>query len=211
MTEPMDAILAIHNAFRADMRMIDSAALGVARGNPGSKPTLERYRFFNEVLVWHADGEELAIFPEVEKLAPSVAQPYIMDHRGLDAAFEALDQAVKANDDLGAARAAAAFKFHMDIHLYKEDNHLYRIIRERLPIPEQIKAATLMASKVPQEHFLDVVSWMLPIIGNDDRENMLRVWQMVLPAPLFANVKGLAEKATGSDWSELVRRIPSLS
>ncbi len=211
MTEPMDAILAIHNAFRADMRIIDSAALAVARGNPDSIPTVERYRLFNQVLVWHAEGEELAIFPEVEKLAPSVAQPYIMDHRGLDAAFEALDTAVKANDDLGVARAAAAFKFHCDIHLYKEDNHLYRILRERLPIPEQIKAATLMASTVPPEHFTDVVTWMLPLIGNDDRENMIRIWQMVLPAPVFANVKGFAQKAIGSDWSEMVHRIPSLN
>jgi len=46
------------------------------------------------VLVWHAQGEELAIFPMVEKVAPSVAEAYERDHRGLDAAFDALNAAV---------------------------------------------------------------------------------------------------------------------
>ena len=70
MTEPLDAIMAIHNAFRADMSMIDAAALGSARGKAGLAATVERFRFFNEVLVWHAHGEELAIFPAVEAVAP---------------------------------------------------------------------------------------------------------------------------------------------
>jgi hypothetical protein len=41
---------------------------------------------------------------------------------------------------LKTARATAAFRFHPDIHLYKEDTHLYRIFRERIPMPEQGKA-----------------------------------------------------------------------
>ncbi len=61
MIEPMDVILAFHNAFRHDMSVIDAAALESARGKPGLAPTIERFRFFNEMLVWHAHGEELAI------------------------------------------------------------------------------------------------------------------------------------------------------
>ena len=63
MAGPIDAVMAIHNAFRADMAGIDAAALAAARGTPGLEATVERFRFFNEVLVWHAHGEELAIFP----------------------------------------------------------------------------------------------------------------------------------------------------
>jgi hypothetical protein len=48
-------------------------------------------------------------------------------------------------------------------------------------------------------------------MGNDDRENMTRIWQMVMPPPVFAGVKTLVQKAVGSDWAELVRRIPSLT
>src|SRR6266496_849824 len=140
MTGPIDGVLALHNAFRRDIAGIDSAALDSARGKAGLTATVERFRFFNEVLVWHAHGEELAIFPALENVAPSVAEAYEKDHRGLDAAFDALSNAVSARDALQTARATAAFKFHLDLHLDKEDAHLFRIIRERVSVADQVKA-----------------------------------------------------------------------
>jgi hypothetical protein len=202
--------MAIHNAFRRDISGIDAAACDSARGKPGLAPTVERFRFFNEILVWHAHGEELAIFPALETVAPLVAEAYIRDHRGLDAAFDAMNAAVSAGDALETARASAAFKFHLDIHLAKEDAHVYRLIRERLPMAEQGKAVGVMSSTVPQARFPEVIAWMFPLLGNDDRENMTRIWQMVMPPPVFAGVKQLIHKAIGDDWAELTRRIPTL-
>jgi hypothetical protein len=210
MTEPLDAVLAIHNAFRRDIELIDTAALDSARGKPGLAARVDRFRFLDKVLVWHAQGEELGIFPALEGVAPLVAEPYVMDHRGLDAANDALSAAVSAGDALQAARASAAFKFHLDIHLDKEDAHLYRIMRERVPVPDQVKAVGIMSSTVPQDRFPEVVTWMFPLMGHDDRENMTRIWQMVLPAPAFTGVKQLIHQAIGDDWAELVRRIPEL-
>ena len=211
MTGPLDAVTAIHNAFRRDMEGIDMAALESARGKPGLAPAVERFRFFNEVLVWHANGEELAIFPAVEGVAPSVAEAYERDHRGLDAAFDALSAAVSARDALETARATAAFKFHLDIHLGKEDAHLYRLMRERVPVPDQVKAVSTMASTVPQERFPEVIAWMFPLLGHDDRENMTLIWQMVMPPPVFSVVRQLIQNAIGDDWAELTRRIPTLT
>jgi Hemerythrin HHE cation binding domain len=210
MTEPVDAIRAFHNAFRNDMERIDSAALASAKGNEGLAVTIERFRFFNEILVWHAMGEELAIFPAIENVAPLVAEAYAIDHRGLDSAFDELNKSYSLHDSLRTARATAAFRFHLDIHLDKEDTHLYRIFRERISLPEQGKALGIMASVIPQERFGELVGWLFPLIGNDDRENMTRIWQMVLPAPAFAGVKELIKKSIGSDWAELTRRIPTL-
>jgi hypothetical protein len=210
MAEPVDAIKAIHNAFRNDMQRIDAAALDSARGKEGIAATVERFRFFNEVLVWHAHGEELAIFPALETVAPLVAEAYLKDHHGLAAAFETLNTSYAARDPLQTARATAAFRFHLDIHLGKEDTHLYRIFRERIPLPEQGKAVALMSRTVPQERFPELVAWLFPLMGHDDRENMTRIWQMVMPAPAFAGVKELIKKAVGSDWAELTRRIPTL-
>src|SRR5438034_3168875 len=132
MVGPIDAVVAIHNAFRADMNAVDAAALAAARGAPGLAATVERFRFFNEVLEWHAHGEEIAIFPALEEVAPSVAEAYEKDHRALDAAFLALSNAVSEHGALETARATAAFKFYLDVHLMKEDTHLYRLIRERV-------------------------------------------------------------------------------
>ena len=211
MAEPLDAVMAFHNAFRNDMTQIDAAALELARGKKDLKATVERFQFFNEVLVWHAHGEELAVFPVVEAVAPFVAEAYERDHRGLDTAFDTLNAAVSSNDQLIIARATAAFKFHLDIHLGKEDTHLYRIMRERVSKSDQGKAVGIMANQIPQERFPELVAWLYPLLNHNDRENMIRIWQMVMPPPAFDQAKLLIQKAIGDDWAELERRIQSLA
>src|SRR4051812_32084732 len=211
MAGPIDAVRAIHNAFRQDIKLIDAAALDAARGKPGLESTVERFRFFNEVLEWHAHGEELAIFPALEEVAPLVAEAYERDHRGLDLVFDTLSNAVSVRDELETARATAAFKFHLDIHLDKEDTHLYRIIRERVSVPDQGKAVGVMASGIPEDRVPEFVAWMFPLLGGDDRENMTRVWQMVMPPDVFAGAIGLVQQAIGDDYAELNRRIPELA
>jgi hemerythrin-like domain-containing protein len=210
MAVPVDAILAFHNAFRNDMMRIDAAALDSAKGKENLTTTIERFRFFNEILVWHAKGEEAAIFPVLENVAPLVAEAYVIDHHGLDSAFDELNTSYSGHDSLKTARATAAFRFHLDIHLKKEDVHLYRIFRERISLPEQGKAVGIMANMIPRERFPEVVAWLFPLIGHDDRENMTRIWQMVMAPPAFTGVKELIRKSIGDDWAELTRRIPAL-
>ncbi len=210
MPVPLDAIRAFHNGFRKDMAAMDAAAYAAAGGYGDLGPVTRRYVLFNEILVWHADGEEDAVFPALEKVAPLVAEPYERDHRGLDSLSESLHKAVSASDPLAIARATAAFEFHLRIHLDKEDAHLYRIFNDRISLPDQGAIIGKMAQKVPRERLSDLVGWLLPLVGNDDRENMTRIWQQVLPAPAFAGVVPLIQAAVGDDWGELTRRVPEL-
>jgi hypothetical protein len=210
MASPLDAITAIHNAFRKDMEGINAAALGAARGEQGLEAGLERYRYCNQVLVTHAHGEEIAVFPVLETVAPLVAEAYEKDHRALDDAFDALDEAVAAGDVQATARAVAAFKYFLDVHLYKEDTHLYRIFRERVSPPDQGKAVGIMAGEIPPERQPAFIAWLFPLIGDDDRENMVRIFQMVLPPEAFAGVSQLAHQAVGDDWARLTERMPDL-
>jgi hypothetical protein len=210
MAEPLDVIKAFHNGFRNDMAAIDRAALENGRGKTGLAPTIERFRFFNEVLVWHANGEEAVIFPALEAVVPNVAEAYKTDHRGLDLAFDMMDEAVAAKDALETARASAAFKFHLDIHLAKEDAHLYRLVRECVAAPDVAQAVGNMASLVPQDRFPEIIAWLIPLIEDNDRENMIRIWQMTLPPAVFMGMKSLILKAAGNGKDELKRRIPSL-
>lgn len=154
--------------------------------------------------------EEAAIFPAVETVAPLVAEAYRIDHHGLDLAFDELDLSYAARDKLKTARATTAFRFHLAIHLEKEDTHLYRIFRERISLPDQAKAVSIMAGMIPTDRFPEVVAWLFPLIGQDDRENVIRVWLMLMPPPVFAGARELIQTSVGSDWSELSRRIPTL-
>ncbi len=210
MAHPLDIIMAFHNAFRNDIKVIDQAASGIARGKSGYSQNLERVRFFNEILVWHAHGEEQGVFPEVEKVAPLVAEAYERDHQGLDAAYAAMNTAMEAGDVLDTARASAAFKFHLDIHLAKEDAHLYRIMRERVAASDQAKAIGIMSRAVPQDRYPEAIAWLFSSIGLADQENVMLIWQVAMLPEVFSQVKLLVQKATGDGWTDLVRRVPTL-
>ena len=210
MAVPLDAIRAFHNAFRKDMADMDAVAYAAARGKGNLDLIFKRYAFFNEALASHASGEEEYVFPALENVAPLVAEAYERDHRGLDALFESLHKAVVDLDTLATARATVAFNFHLRMHLNKEEAHLYRIFNERIPLSDQAIIIAKMPQKVPQERFPEAVSWLFSLIGDNDRENMIRIWQQALPPTVFAKVINLIKVAIGDGWEELVRRLPEL-
>ena len=75
--------------FRKDIEGIDAAALGTARGTPGSRRRWSGPASSTTILVVHAHGEKIAVFPALEEVAPLVAEAYVKDHRGLDEALDA--------------------------------------------------------------------------------------------------------------------------
>jgi hypothetical protein len=146
----------------------------------------------------------------LDNVTPLVSEAYLKDHRGLDWAYDTLSKSYSKGDLVQTARATAAFRFHLDMHLYKEDTHLYRIFKERISLTDQWNALDIISGQVPQERFPEMVAWMFPLIGLDDRENMIRILEIRLPAPAFEGVKELIKKAIGNDWAELKHRIPTL-
>jgi Hemerythrin HHE cation binding domain len=211
MQSPIDGVRAIHNAFRADIAAIDAAACAAARGTPGLEATVERFRFFDEILTYHAHGEEEAVFPMVEEVAPLVAEAYAIDHQRLDVAFDTLSKAISEHDALQTARATSAFKFHLDTHLAKEDVHLFRIMRERVSVPDQVKAVGIMSSQMPGSRVPEFNAWIYPLLDDDDRENFTRALMMLMPWEVFAPSIPLIRQTTGDGFEELTRRIPELA
>ncbi len=198
MTGPLDAVMAIHNASRRDMGGLTLRRSTLHEAKWGSRLRSNASDFSTKC--WF--GTPMARnwpFSPVEAVALAVAEAYERDHRGLDAAFDDLNAAVSSRDALVTARATAAFKFHLDVHLGKEDAHLYRIMRERVSVPDRDKAVRIMANTVPQDRFPELVAWMYHLMGHEDHENMTRIWQMVMPPPAFAQAKQLIQKAIGND------------
>ena len=92
--------------------------------------------------------------------------------------------------------------------MYNEDSHLNRIFGKRVPAP----GGWHRGRRDSPERKPDFIMWMYPLLGDDDRENMTRIQQMVLPPEAFAGVKQqLIQRAIGDDWRELTRRMPELT
>ncbi len=210
MAVPMDSIRAFHNAFRKDLAAMDAAAHAAARGQGSMDHVFKRYSFFNEMLKWHAEGEEEFVFTAMDRVAPLVAEAYQRDHRGLDFLSDQLEKAVESKDTLTVLHATTTFNYFSTFHLNKEEAHLYRIYNERIPIPEQAAIGGRMSQKIPPSRFPEVLQWLFPLIGTDDRENMVRIFKMVLPQPMFESATKIIRETLGEEWGAVTARIPEL-
>jgi hemerythrin-like domain-containing protein len=207
---PIDIVLCFHNAFRRDVFQIDASALKLARDGRDLTPVFDRLSTMAEILDYHAQGEEVAVFPAVDNLTPLVARAYFLDHRELDTMVNGLETMRKTPNALITARATAVLESHLRIHLDKEDAHLYPILRERTTESEQASVVELMSRKVPPERFPSLVQWLLPLLNFDDRVVITKGWMKLMPPQVFAGLKPLMRKIMAEDWVELVRRIPNL-
>jgi hemerythrin-like domain-containing protein len=210
MSGPIDAVLCIHNAFRRDMSQIDGVAYQLARSGGDLTDVLDRFHIMGEVLDYHARGEEEAVFPAIERLVPLLNKTYILDHRELDRMVSGLEELRKAPDNLTGARATAVLNQHLRLHLDKEDAYLYTMLRERTSLDEQASIVKHMTGAIPPDRTPVLVQWLLPLLNNDERTVMTRVWMSLMPPQVFAGLKPIIRDAVGVDWVELKRRIPEL-
>jgi iron-sulfur cluster repair protein YtfE (RIC family) len=207
---PIDIVRSIHNAFRSDLSQIDASAFKLARNGGDMTPVFDRLRMVAEILDYHAQGEEAAVFPAVDKLTPLVARAYLLDHRELDTMTDGLETMRKTPDPLITARATAVLESHLRIHLDKEDVHLYPILRERTTESDQTSIFRLMSKKVPPERFPAMVQWLLPLLDFDDRVVVTEGWTKLMPPQVFAGLKPLMRKIMAEDWVDLAHRVPNL-
>jgi len=212
LSSPIDVVLCFHNAFRRDISQIDSATLDIARSGGNLSPVLDRLHSMDEILDYHARGEEAAVFPAVDNVAPLVARAYLIDHRELDKMVEVLEvmHLQKSPDPLQACRATAVLNSHLRIHLDKEDAHLYPILKEKTTNSQQVSIGGIMSSKIPPNRFPAAIAWLFPLLDLNDRVTVIRGWMTLMPPQIFANVKPLIKSAVAEGWDIITQRIPEL-
>jgi hemerythrin superfamily protein len=174
-------------------------------------PYFDRLQIMSEILDYHARGEEAAVFPAVDNIAPFLAKAYILDHRELDSMVHGLEAIRRAPDPLTTARATAVLNSHLRIHLDKEDVHLYPILRERTTDDEQASIGKILASKTPPERSASHVQWLFPLLDLDDQVIVARVWMSLMPPPVFTMLKPLIKRSVSANWAMLTQQIPELS
>jgi iron-sulfur cluster repair protein YtfE (RIC family) len=210
---PIDVVLCFHNAFRKDIAQIDSSVLEIVRSGGNLSPVLNRLHSMDEILDYHTRGEEAAVFPAVDIVAPLVAMAYLMDHRELDKMVESLEtrRLQKSPDPLLTARATAVLNSHLRIHLDKEDAHLYQILREKTTLNQQVAIGGIMSSKIPPDRFPAAITWLMPLLDLNDQVTVTKGWMTLMPPQIFASVKPLIKKAVAQSWGAIAQRIPELN
>ena len=212
MVAPLDVITPIHNAFRKGLIDIDNDVYGVAKNGGDLSPILDRLNEYNRYLKYHADGEEAAVFPAIDKIAPQVAKAFEMDHRELDVMSEGTEKVVGAKNELDAARATASLWTHLRVHLDKEDAFLYPMLRGGVSEAEQGPIVGIMASLTPHDKLPGLIAFIMHNNDHAERETVNRVWMALMPEPVYTNVKGVVKDSiTSEDWADLTKRVPELA
>ena len=210
MSRPIDIIRCFHTAFRRDMSQIDNIVNRTAREGGNLALVLDRLHTMNELLDYHAMGEEAAVFPAMDKLVPQLATPYLLDHRELDIMVDGLEKMRQNPDPLTTARATAVLDSFLRIHLNKEDAHLYPILRERTTDDEQVAIGGLLAKSVPNEKFPTLIQWLFPLLDLEDQLFVAKGWVKVLPPRALAGIRPLIQKAVAGNWVKLTQLVPEL-
>lgn len=210
MSGPLDIVRCIHNAFRRDLFQIDATAFNLAKNGENMNNIFHRLGIVSEILDYHAQGEEVAVFPALDKLTPHVSLAYFLDHRELDKMVDNMETMRDKPSPLKMARATAVLESHLRIHLNKEDAHLYPLLIEQTTESEQIEIGRKMSGKVPPERFPVLVEWLLPLLDFDDRVAITMGWMKMMSPQVFANLKPVMKKLLAQDWVALTIRIPQL-
>jgi hypothetical protein len=208
---PLDIIRSIHNAFRRELFQIDALSFKLAKNGGNMINIFDRLGIVSEILDYHAQGEEVAVFSTLDNLTPHVSHAYFLDHRELDDMVDNLQIMRHKPDPLTTARATAVLESHLRIHLNKEDAHLYPLLAEQTTESEQIEIVRKMSGKVPPERFPALVQWLLPLLDFDDRVVITAGWMKMMPPQIFSNLKPLMKKLMVQDWVALTKRIPELN
>lgn len=212
MVLPLDIITPIHNAFRKGLIGIDNDVYGVAKNGGDLSPILERLTEYNRYLKFHADGEELAVFPALDNIKANVAASFEMDHRELDVMSEGTEKVVGAKNELDAARATSDLWTHLRIHLNKEDAYMYPILRAGVTDEEQGAIAGKMASITPHDQMPGLIAWVTRNTDQAERATINQVWMSLMPEQVYSNVKGVVKDSmTAADWDDLTKRVPELA
>jgi len=210
LSKPIDVIRCFHNAFRRDISQIDDTVNKIARDGGNFTTVLDRLHTMNEILDYHARGEEAAVFPAMDKVAPQVATPYLMDHRELDNMVNGLETIRKNPDPLTTARATAILGSFLRIHLNKEDAHLYMILRERTTDNEQVAIGALVSRSTPPDKYPTNIQWLFPLLDLEDQVVVAKTWANIMPPQVFSGIKPLIEKAVAGNWAKLTTLVPEL-
>jgi iron-sulfur cluster repair protein YtfE (RIC family) len=210
LSRPIDIIRRFHTAFRRDISQIDDIVNKTANVGGDFTSVLDRLHIMNELLDYHARGEEAAVFPAMDKLIPQLATPYLLDHRELDVMVEGLENKRQNPEPLATARATAVLDSFLRIHLNKEDAHLYPILRERTSDDEQVAIGAQLAKSVPPDRFPIMIQWLFPLLDLEDQVFVARGWAKVLPAQVLAGMRHLIQKAIAGNWIKVTELVPEL-
>ena len=219
MPGPIAGVRFIHVALEREAAAIEEQAVALHDAH-GARALDDRVAFFERVNAYHTQGEELAIFPRLQEIAPHQAEPYLIDHEDERALFAeirtllahlASAPMLDAKAHARVARQTAALHDALALHIRKENELLVPLLDMAFPVGEQAAIVGKVIAAFPPAEMPLVLPWLVGWLSPADRESYMREMTRVAPPPVVAMAAGwLAAKLPADAWEDLKRRLPEL-
>lgn len=208
----------IHKGIRTDLFAVTEKAGRIDPSSNVDRADLARHvRDVMNFLVDHAEHEDAAILPVLERELPALGDKIASDHEALDRRLHDLvswaDAASVASDSvrhevfavhIELAAFTAAFLEHMDV----EERVVMPALEATIGVPAIIDIHQAILGSIPPAEMAKSLALMLPAMNIDDRTELLGGVQATAPAEVFEGVWGLAGSVLEpADHAALARRL----
>jgi hypothetical protein len=216
---PLDLYRDIHKGIRAELFAVTGTAGSLDPADVGARAAVaDHIRATVEVLVSHAEHEDVAIHPTLEQVQPALAERVEADHVALEVRMldlQALaDEAVAAPEADGRrathqlylelASFTAAYLAHQD----EEEQVVMPALFEAVGFEAVLAMHQAIVSSIPPDQMAQSLAFMLPAMQVDDRTELLGGMQAGAPPEAFAQVWSLVRSVLpAADVAVLAQRL----
>jgi len=149
-------------------------------------------------------------FLQSKPSAPFVAEAYERDHRGLDTAFDTPAMLQFHQMMFWLRHVLQQPSNSISIFTWKRKTRICTALWGNACLSRPGKSSRYHGKPNATRTLSGTCCLVISFVEPQWRENMTRIWQMVMPPPAFDQAKHLIQKAIGDDWAELMRRISPL-
>ena len=215
----VDIYLDIHKGIRADLFAVTGRAGSLDPADAAGRARLgEAVRSSVELLVSHAEHEDVHIDPVLEGHRPDLNERIRADHLALDARlFDRVALAAENVDAPAAEQAGRGHRRYLDLAAFTGTYLAHQDLEERVVMPALAEAVGVEAllginaaivGSIPPEEMATSLALMLPAMNVDDRTELLGGMQAGAPPEVFEGVWGLAGSVLSpADHRELSIRL----
>jgi len=155
-----------------------------------------------ELLVAHAEHEDVHVQPAIEIHLPDLAETIATDHVTLEARMDQLlEMAAAAAESSVADQAGRTHRLYLELASFTSAYLEHQDVEERLVMPaleaaigveSTVAIHQAIVGNIPPEQMAQSLAVMLPAMNVDGRAALLGGIQAGAPAPVFEGVWGLA-------------------
>jgi hypothetical protein len=215
---PAEAIKFIHIAIRREAQGIEAEA--AVADSPAELVQLgERVARFHQINKLHTDGEEVAMYADLEHKLPHVRGAYLHDHHEDHVLFGDVTARINAAATAtgatrpgllaGMRRQTIALTEHLLPHVEKEDVLITPLLVEHFTPAEQGGQIGRLMANFPPEVMARTLPWMITHLDPDDRVAYVGVIQKIMPPERFGIACGWIRAGVAADlWSAIASSVP---